>query len=124
MALAIKEIHDEVKAQLQQMSDKYKRHADQKWRHLEFEEGDLVRKNLKKERLPKGKSTKLMLRKLGPCQILKKFGTNAYEIQLPPEIGIYPIFNIADLTPSKAPTVEIDIGKISDREYIQHLPFK
>ena len=60
------------------------------------------------ERLPKGKSTKLMLRKLGPCQILKKFGPNAYEIQLPLEIGISPIFNIIDLTPFKELTKEID----------------
>ena len=29
-ATSIKEIHDEVKAQLQQTSDKYKKHADQK----------------------------------------------------------------------------------------------
>ena len=57
-----------------------------------------------------------MLRKLGLCQILMKFGTNAYEIQLSPEIGISPIFNIADLTPFKAPTEEIDIGQIADTE--------
>ena len=49
-----------------------------------------------------------MLRKLGPCQILKKFGTNAYEIRLPPEIGISPIFNIENLTPLKETNEEID----------------
>ena len=107
-ATTTKEIHDEVKAQLQKTSDKYKKHADKKWRHLEFEVGDLVWKNIKKERLPKGKSTKLMLRKLGPCQILKNFGPNAYEIQFPPKIGISPIFNIADLTPFKALLAKID----------------
>ena len=104
-ATTIKEIHDEVKAQLQQTSDKHKKHVDKKFRHLEFEVEDLVWENFKKERLPIGKPTKLMLRKLGPCQILKKFGTNAYEIQLPPEIGISHIFNIVDLTPFKAPTI-------------------
>ena len=65
-----------------------------------------------------------MLRKLGPCQILKKFGPNAYEIQLPPEIGISPIFNIANLTPFKAPTEEIDIGQIANTKDIQRLPSK
>ena len=107
-ATAIKEIHDEVKEQFQQTSNKYKKHADQKQRHLEFEVGDLVWENLKKERLPKGKSTKIMLRKLGPCQILKKFGPNAYEIQLPPKIGISHIFNIVDHTTFKPPTKEIN----------------
>ena len=86
--------------------------------------GDLVWANLKKERLPKVKSTKLMLRKLGPCQILKKFGTNAYEIRSPPKIGISPIFNIEDLTPFKETNEEIDTGQIVDTEDIKHRPFK
>ena len=59
-ATAIKEIHDEVKEQLQQTSEKYKKHAYQKRRHLEFEVGDLVWANLKKERLPKGKRNNFM----------------------------------------------------------------
>ena len=80
--------------------------------------------NLKKERLPKGKHSKLMLRKLGSCQIMKKFGTNAYEIQLPPEIGISPIFNIEDLTPLKETNEGVDIGNISDVEDIKDLPLK
>ena len=57
-------------------------------------------------------------------QILKKFGPKAYEIQFPPKIGISPIFNIANLTPFKAPTAEIDTRQIVDTEDIQHLPFK
>ena len=52
-SIDIKEIHDEVKAQLQKSSKKYKKHADQKRRHLEFEVGDLKCDNLKKERLSK-----------------------------------------------------------------------
>jgi hypothetical protein len=34
-----------------------------------------------------------------PCRILRKFSANAYEIELPDNIGISPIFNVADLYP-------------------------
>ena len=65
-----------------------------------------------------------MLRKLSPCQIVKKFGTNAYEIQLPPEIGISPIFNIVDLTPFKEANEGVDTWQIADVEGIKDLPLK
>ena len=41
----------------------------------------------------------MKLKKIGPCKILRKFSTNAYELELPTGIGISPIFNIADLYP-------------------------
>jgi hypothetical protein len=37
------------------------------------------------------------LKKIGPRKILRKFGENAYELELPEDVGILPIFNIADL---------------------------
>lgn len=67
---------------------------------MQFGVGDLVWVNLK-ERLPKGKHTKLMQRKIEPCQILKKYGQNVYEIQLPSDLGLSSIFNVCDLTPYK-----------------------
>ena len=39
------------------------------------------------------------MKKIGPCRILKKFGENAYELELPEGIGISQIFNILDLYP-------------------------
>jgi len=41
-------------------------------------------------------------KKIGPCKVLRKFSANAYEIQLPPGIGISPIFNLAYLFPFTA----------------------
>jgi hypothetical protein len=39
------------------------------------------------------------MKKIRPCRVLKKFGANAYEIELPDGIEISLIFNISDLYP-------------------------
>jgi len=36
---------------------------------------------------------------VGPYRVLRRFGSNAYGLEIPEELGINPIFNVEDLTP-------------------------
>ena len=58
------------------------------------------------ERLLPGKVSKLGSRGSGPFKVLKRFGINAYELELPKEYGVNPTFNVSDLVPYTGPAVE------------------
>jgi hypothetical protein len=61
--------------------------------------GDLVLVHLRKEQFPRETYHKLEMKKIGPCKIIRKFEANSYEIKLTDDVGISPIFNVADLYP-------------------------
>jgi hypothetical protein len=86
----MEKLHDQIKGQLQEINQRYKRRVDQKRREINFEIGDQVLSHLRKERFMKGKYNKLEMKNIGPCKILRKFVANAYEIEFPEEIRILP----------------------------------
>jgi hypothetical protein len=94
---------------LQNSSQEYKCRADQHRRQLQFKVGELILAHLREERFPRGTYNKLKMNKIEPCKVLKKFGANAYEIELLDGIRISPIFNILDLYPYKAEKARIGI---------------
>lgn len=100
-------------------AEKYKVHADHRKRYVSFKIGDQVWAYLNKGRLPKGKYTKLQMRKIGPCQIIHKFGDNAYERSLPPNLAIYPIFNVCDLTPFRSIAGDYNSLQEDDDEQVE-----
>jgi hypothetical protein len=45
------------------------------------------------------RKSKLMPRATGPYKVLPKINDNAYTLELPPDFGVSPTFNISDLKP-------------------------
>ena len=57
------------------------------------------------ERLLLGNVLKLENRGTRPFKVLRRFGMNAYELELPKEYRVNPMFNVADLVLYKGPAV-------------------
>ncbi|KAH7475360.1 hypothetical protein FOMA001_g11755 [Fusarium oxysporum f. sp. matthiolae] len=81
----LKEIHDELKTELEFVRKRMQRHYDPKrLKGPTFKEGDMVylsTKNIKTDR----PSHKLDYKYLGPVKIKRKTGEDRYELDLPPE---------------------------------------
>ena len=69
-----------------------------KRRYKEFQIGDEDMIHLRKEHFPVDTYNKLKMKKFGPCKIVKRHDfRNVYEVELPVELNISPVFNISDL---------------------------
>ncbi|KAD4585551.1 hypothetical protein E3N88_23152 [Mikania micrantha] len=93
-----------LKVNLQRAQVRMKNQADQKRRELSFQVGDSVFLRIQPYRqksLAKRKYEKLSPRFFGPYRIKRKVGVVAYELELPSDAQIHPIFHVSLLKPAK-----------------------
>ena len=53
--------------------------------------------HLRKDKFPRWTYSKLKWKNIGPCNILRKFSSNAYELEFPKDVDISRVFNMSDL---------------------------
>ena len=59
------------------------------------------------------------MRRIGPCKVLEKYGSNAYKVNLPKDMSISPIFNVQDLIPYKGLAMdEVQYQKGLDKDIL------
>ncbi|GAV62156.1 hypothetical protein CFOL_v3_05680, partial [Cephalotus follicularis] len=72
----MKKPHESIRAKIEKANDAYKRKANKHRRKTEFQQGDLVWVNLRKERFPSRRKSKLAPRADGPFEVLERVGDN------------------------------------------------
>ncbi|KAL0454953.1 UNVERIFIED_CONTAM: Transposon Tf2-11 polyprotein [Sesamum latifolium] len=85
---------------LEKAQKRMKKYADQNHRFFEFNAGDLVMVKIPDPRLSKssrGRDPRLMQKYVGPLSIMKRIGTVAYRIELPPWWKIHNVFHVSQL---------------------------
>ncbi|KAJ0440472.1 putative nucleotidyltransferase, Ribonuclease H [Helianthus annuus] len=104
---------------LQKAQDRMRNQANLKRRELTFQIGDYVFLKIQPYRqksLAKRRYEKLSPRFFGPYRVKKTVGSVSYELELPPEAKIHPVFHISMLKPAhgsfaSGPTVPLPITK-------------
>jgi hypothetical protein len=109
-------MHETTKLNIEKMNEKYRIAASKGCKEVKLEPGDLVWLHLRKERFPKLRKSKLMSHVAGPFKILAKINDNAYKLELSPEFGVSPSFNILDLRPYLGEEDEMSLRTTSMQE--------
>jgi hypothetical protein len=99
----IKELHNNLKIAKDNIIKSQQRqvhYADKHRRDIIFKVGDLVLLSTEHLKLVgDNRSIKFSNKNIGPFKILKVIGTNAYELELPPQMKIHPVINVSRLLP-------------------------
>ena len=95
----VKKMHERIKRQIQQQSERYAKYNNKGKREIIFEERDWVWLHHRKERFPKQRKSKLSSRGDGPFKVLKRVNDNAYRLELLEGYDVHATFNVVDLIP-------------------------
>ena len=106
-------MHAEIRTKINLSNENYKSATDVHRRYQEFNKNDQVMLRHRVERLPPGTWKKVHAKRMGPFRIKKKVSANAYELDLPSDMGIGPVFNVADLTSYHGPLTPSSISSSS-----------
>jgi hypothetical protein len=91
----LKNLHEEMKTELEFVRNQMKKYYDQKrMKGPSFQEGDMVllaTKNIKTKRQNK----KLDYKYIGPYKILEKISENNYRLDLSPKVRLHPVFHVS-----------------------------
>jgi hypothetical protein len=93
----ILKIHETIKLNIEKMNEKYRIAGSKGQKEVKLEPGYLVWLHLRKERFADLRKSKFMFHDYGPFKILEKNNDDAYKLELSPEFGVSPTFNISDL---------------------------
>jgi translation initiation factor IF-1 len=104
----ILKLHETTKLQIEKMNEKYRIAVNKGMKEMKLEPGDLVWVHLRKDRFPDLRKSKLIPCVVDPYKVLAKINDNAYTLELPPDFGVSPTFNILDLKPYMGDKDEIE----------------
>jgi len=90
---------DQVKSKGEKPKASYQAQAHKHKKRIVYQPGDLVWVNLRRERFPSKRKSKLMPRAYRPFEILKRVNDHAYKVYLPGDFGVSATFNVAKLSP-------------------------
>ncbi|WVZ90251.1 hypothetical protein U9M48_036567 [Paspalum notatum var. saurae] len=102
-------LHSTTKKNIENMNAKYKIAGSKGRKEVKLGLGDLVWLHLRKDRFPDLRKSKLMPHADGPFNIFEKINDNAYKLELPPDCGVSPTFNISDLRPYMGEEDEVEL---------------
>ena len=106
----IEQLHQSLtraKATLQQAQLRQAQYADRTRREVVFQVGDQVLLSTEHLALKdKDRTKKLTSKYIGPFSITRVVSSVAYELQLPPQLSIHPVFHVSKLRAVKSSTAE------------------
>ena len=101
----MKDLHDDLRMAIQRRNETMKTQVN---RHRSeaphFEAGDKVYLSTRNLRIKKGLTKKLDQTRIGPFTIKNAKGRNAFELELPADARIHPVFNVQLLEPADPDT--------------------